>query len=273
MYQPSVPMIIDFLTQIYNEGGQYGTINSHRSAISLIIGSISDDDRLSRFCKGVYKLRPPQPKYNTTWDASIVLNHLSLMSPNEKLSLEELSKKCITLLALVTAHRVQTLSKITVDQIVTVDNAIVIKIPEHIKTSKVGVKQPSLHLPLFSEHPEICPAKTLTTYIDRTKNLRKSNNLFISFRKPYNCVCSQTLSRWIKSTLKDSGIDVSIFSSHSTRHASTSMAHKLGVSLDVIRQTAGWSGNSTTFAKFYNRPILSNNDNMVLARSILSSID
>lgn len=263
-------MIIEFLTKLYNDGGQYGTINTHRCALSLIIGTISDDDRITRFCKGVYRLRPPLPRYNTTWDTSVVLNHLESLYPNETLSLEQLSKKCVTLLALVTAHRIQTLSKIKIDQITVLNNQIIIRITDLIKTSKVRSKQPTLHLPFFEERPGICPAKTLTAYIDKSKIVRKCNELFIGSRKPHNSVSSQTLSRWIKSSLKDSGIDVSLFSSHSTRHAATSKANKLGVNIDVIRQTAGWSDNSSIFAKFYNRPIIHNEDNIALARTICS---
>lgn len=271
MYQPSIPIILVFLTQIFNDGAQYGTINSHRAALSLIVGDISDDDRIIRFCKGVYKLRPPLPRYNVTWDANVVLNYLTTLFPNESLTLERLSKKCSTLLALVTAHRAQTLSKINIDQIITLNDKIIIKIKDLIKTSKAGTNQPTLYLPFFNERPEICPARTLVAYLDKTINLRNSNQLFISHRKPFNRVTSQTLSRWIKSTLKDSGIDVTVFSSHSTRHAATSMAYRQGVSLDAIRQTAGWSGNSTTFAKFYNRPIIGKEDNVAVAKAVCSS--
>lgn len=77
IYNPSIPIVILFLTNIFNDGGQYGTINSHRSALSLIVGNMSGDDRITRFCKGVYKLRPPLPRYNVTWDPSTVLNHLA----------------------------------------------------------------------------------------------------------------------------------------------------------------------------------------------------
>lgn len=113
IFESSVPTIIYFLTQSFNSGAQYGTLNSYRGALSLLIGShISSDDRVKRFFKGVFRLRPPTPKYNVTWDTSKVLDHLSTWYPNDSLSLEKLSKKCVTLLALTSAHRVQTLHKI-----------------------------------------------------------------------------------------------------------------------------------------------------------------
>ena len=51
------------------------------------------------------------------------------------------------------------------------------------------------------------------------------------------------------------GVDVNIFSPHSTRAASTSKANRSGtVRLGTILKTAGWT-NARTFAKFYDKPI------------------
>lgn len=269
MYHPTIPIVIEYLTEVFNSGCQYGTVNSYRAAISLLVGSLAQDERLTRFFKGVYRLRPPLPKYNITWDTSKLLDYLASLYPNDTLSFEQLTLKCATLLAVVTAHRVQTLSKISVLNVIINPDQIIIKIPELIKTSKLGNHQPTLYLPYFEDRIAICPANTLISYIHRSKEFRKSEQLFIGVRKPHNRVTSQTISRWIKTTLKDSGIDVSIFSAHSTRHAATSKAYRQGVSIDLIYKTAGWTGNSSTFARHYNRTITyNNNDYMALARSL-----
>lgn len=236
----------------------------------MVLGpQISKDDRIVRFFKGVFRLRPTLPKYDITWDPALVLGHLSSKFPNEDLNLEVLTKKCITLLSLVTAQRVQTLSKINIKNIENHQTELVIKIPDLIKTSRPGRTQPVLTLPFFIEKIEICPAKTLLDYINVTNSLRSSDILFISFKKPHNSVSTQTLSRWIKQTLKESGIDVSVFTAHSTRHASSSKAYRSGVNIDLIRKTAGWSTGSNTFWKFYNRNLLPQNQTS-LARAILS---
>lgn len=270
VFEASVPSVIYFLTQVFNSGVQYGTLNSFRGALSLLLGShISNDDRVKRFYKGVFRLRPPAPKYNVTWDTSKVLDILSTWYPNETLSLERLSRKCVTLLALTTAHRVQTLHKIKISNIESHTSKLVIKIPDLIKTSKAGTNQPILCIPFFTEKPQICPATTLLAYISQTAPIRKKDNLFLAFKKPHKVVTTQTISRWIKTTLKDSGIDVNTFTAHSTRHASTSKAHQLGVNIDVIRKTAGWSGNSMTFGKFYHRTVTSDDDQTMLAKAVL----
>lgn len=259
---------------MFDSGAKYGTINSHKSALSLLLGKVLDDDRIKRFMKGVYRMRPLNPKYHVTWNPNIVLNFLAQKWPNESLTLEALAKKTLTLLALVTAHRVQTFSLIKLSNLA-IDGSteVTIKITDIIKTSKVNSHQPILKIPFFDQKPAICPARCLVEYVKRTKSLRKSNCdfLFISYKKPHNKMSSQRLSHWIKDTLRDSGLDTSVFTAHSTRHASTSAANKLGVNIDVIRKTAGWTDSSSVFAKFYNREIVS--DLNQFAHSILSAPD
>ena len=68
--------------------------------------------------------------------------------------------------------------------------------------------------------------------------------------------------------LIDSGIDSSRFKPHSTRAASSSAASNASVSLEDILHTAGWSSEST-FAKFYNKPIVKQN---IFADKVLSNV-
>ncbi|CAH2108885.1 unnamed protein product [Euphydryas editha] len=150
LHLKSASNVITFLTQLYEAGAGYGTLNSCRSALSLFLGQeIADDDLIKRFLKGTFRLRPPLPKYNITWDTSMVLNSLADWYPNDALSLEKLSKKLATLLALTTAHRLQTISKINIKNIEIYSNEIHIKIPDLIKSSRPGSTQPLLILPIF----------------------------------------------------------------------------------------------------------------------------
>lgn len=260
--QLSVPNIVSFLTDKFNKGSKYGTLNSIRSSLSLILDyDLGSHRDIKRFFKGVYRLRPNKPKYDVTWDPSQVLNHVQNLYPNLTLKIEVLSKKLIILLVLVTAQRIQTMSLIKINNIHVSDSDIKIKIPDIIKTSKINKNQPLLTIPFFKENLSICPATTLLDYLDVTKLLRKDHlNLFITCRKPYGAASTHTISRWIKNMLSDSGIDTSIFTPHSTRHASTSHANRCGVNVDVIRKTAGWSERSNTFANFYNRPLVAQNN-------------
>ena len=69
----------------------------------------------------------------------------------------------------------------------------------------------------------------------------------------YSGASKSTISNWIKQGLKLSGINLSIFTPHSTRGAATSAVVNK-VPIDTIIKTAGWS-KECTFRKFYKRPI------------------
>lgn len=250
--------LLNFLSDCYNKGSNYGTLNCHRSAIAFIStnNKIGDSDKLKRFFKGVFKLRPVFPKYNVTWDPNIVFNYYNDL-PNDNLNLEMLTRKLVILLALASGQRTQTLSLIRISNIKKLNDRVIITITDIIKTSGIGRIQPIINLPYFLANTKICPATTLNVYIDKTSTHRTpdSDKLLLTFKKPYRSATSQTIARWIKKTLAECGVDTNMFSAHSTRHASTSAAFRSGISVDVIRRTAGWSAQSSVFANFYNRPI------------------
>ena len=110
---------------------------------------------------------------------------------------------------------------------------------------------------------------TLKEYLTRTQSLRGSESqLFISYTRPFRRVSRETISCWVKFVLTDSRIDMLRFKPHSTRAASTSAASNASASLDDILHTAGWSSEST-FAKFYNKPIVKEN---IFADKVLSTV-
>lgn len=166
--------VLQFLTETLEETASYSTLNVYRSALSLIRGNeLGKDPQILRFFKGVANKRPQKARYQTTWDPNTVLEHLSTLHPNENLSLEVLTKKLVTLLALITAQRVQTLQKISLDNILQVSPELIqIKIPEKLKTSGRNKLQPVLNIPVYNQQPEICVASTLQAYVERTASLR-----------------------------------------------------------------------------------------------------
>jgi len=257
-FTPSVPLFLEFLSSLLSEIGSYATLNTYRSAISLIaLDEVGSHPLIRRFFKGVATLKPQRPRYDFIWDASPVIEHLSTLYPHENFSLEIISRKLVTLLALTTAQRMQTLAAIQLSNIV-ISDSLIIKIPARLKTSGIGRSQPLLTFKPSIDKPELCVTTLLKFYIRCTCDLRQKDcdSLFISFRAPYNPVSSQTLGCWVKTELGAAGVDISIFSAHFNRHASTSMAASKGTSLDEIRRIAGWSRTSDVFARFYNRPII-----------------
>ena len=102
-------------------------------------------------------------------------------------------------------------------------------------------------------------------YIDVTKSLRGSiTYLFITTSKSYRLASKDTLVRWIKSVLHDAGIDMAIFTPHSTRSALTSKA-TIKVRIQIVLKTGGWR-SIQTFANYYNKQI---DDSEMFATSIV----
>lgn len=210
---------------------------------------------MKRFLKGISRLRPQRPRYTVIWDPKQDLDFFESASTK---TLKMLSLKLVTLLLLATGQRLQTISLIKLSSLKFCDSGVQIFIEDRIKTSGLRMNQPCLYLPKYEPNRNLCVASCLNEYIDETKSFRNNDSdyLFLSLQKPYGVVSKQTLSRWVKCALTLAGVDTNVFKPHSTRHASTSAAARAGVSMDIIRDSAGWSPNSATFARFYQRPIV-----------------
>lgn len=257
-FDPSTQDVLHFLNEIKIKGASYGTLNAHRSALSLVSSTkIGEHPLITRFMKGVFRENPTRPKYLATWDVSTVLNKLKEQYPLAELSLQSLSEKLTMLLLLSTGHRLQTISSISINDLKEGPDGFWASVNKILKTTRPGSASTLLYLPKFSESPELCVYSTLKEYLRRTRSLRGNfEELFITTTKPHRPASKDTISRWAKKVLNVSSIDTSIFSTHSTRHASTSLALAKGLDIETIKNTAGWTGNSQVFQKFYNVPIL-----------------
>ena len=101
--------VVNFLAELHEQGYQYRSLNSYRSAISSIHNQvdgqpIGQHPLVSRVLKGAYHARPPQPRYNTFWDVGIVLRYIKSLGSNDSLSLCQLTLKTTMILGLWTCR-------------------------------------------------------------------------------------------------------------------------------------------------------------------------
>lgn len=90
-----------FLAQELESAGSFFTLNTTRSAVSLLsYNAVGDDPLVKRFCKGVSVLKPSRPRCDHIWDPAPVIAKLSSYFPHEDLPLEKITKKLALLLAL-----------------------------------------------------------------------------------------------------------------------------------------------------------------------------
>ena len=240
---------------LYNKQLSYSAINTARSALSALFDDppVGEHSTIKRFMKGIYNTRPNIPRYTKIWDVSVVLKYLDKCAPAHELTLQQLTMKVVTLCALVTAQRSQTLHAMNLDYSDIGITSASFNIRELLKHNTPKNNYNEITLPSYPNNKRLCVVTYLKQYIKRTKPFRKSQKLFLSYQAPHHPVSKDTISRWIKSTLHKAGINTSIFKAHSTRAAATSAVTRQ-VDITTILKTAGWT-NCKTFATYYNKKV------------------
>lgn len=148
----------------------------------------------------------------------------------------------------------------------------VFQIDKLLKTSRPGNHFNHLVLQSHPEDKQLCIFEVLQAYLEKTQPLRTDyTQLLISYQKPHRPVTSETIARWLRMVLDNSGIDTTVFRAHSTRSAATSAAKGAKLSVNTIMNAAGWA-NASTFRKFYDKPIITDTDEN-FGHALLKSID
>lgn len=257
---PSIDNILEFLTSLFEMELGYSSLNTARGALSALglkceghlVGS---HPLVIRYLRGVFNLRPTQPRYTHTWDVSKVLVYLRKLSPVRFITLKDLTLKLCMLIALTNATRAQSIHLLTVHSVNKLSSEFVIEIEGLLKQSRPGYKNPEIHLKAYPPDRRLCVFTVLKEYMYRTRLIRQTNKLLISYVKPHKDVSKNTISRWIKTVLHRSGIDTNIYGAHSVRSASTSKAKLKDVPIEDILKKAGWS-SERTFSRFYDKKIV-----------------
>ena len=261
---PNVKTVILFFTKLFQAGASYSAINIARSSLSFFAPNV-DNFKLGahpvvcRFLQGVRNLRPKLSRYVATWDTDMVLEYLFELWPHSSLSLYLLSKKLIVLFLMVTSQRIQTMQVLKVSNIFWInENELIFMLDEklkHIRNKELGF----LSVNAFVAQPRLCIVKCLKDYLSVTKDIRKTDYLFLTTRPPFRQAKHDTLANWVTSVFKESGVDVQSFKPHSVRSATTSKYLRLNVPIDAILSKAQWAAEST-FRRFYDKPILPRSD-------------
>jgi len=259
--QISLKLLLKFLAELFKSGLGYSAIGTAKSAIVMFVSLCSNSNFdihvpvINKFMRGIFAQRPALPKYNNTWDTTVVLGYLEKLFPHKCISLLQLSRKLAVLLLLLTGQRGQSIHSLDLRNIECSNTTLVLRFGMLLKTSKPGNHLHEIVLPAFNKSPALCIVKTYQDYIRRTLPLRTlSSRLFVTTIRPYRTASRDTVANWVKAVLATAGINLTLYSPHSTRAASTSKAALKGIPLNTIIRTAGWSSDQT-FRAFYNKPI------------------
>ena len=253
------------------------SLNAARSAISFFLQydlpDLGYDVSITRLFQYFYKSRPSFPRYIVTWDVGKVLKLLASWHPSASLDMKRLTLKTVTLVALTSSDRAQTLHALSVEHVHVSAHGLEFVVPEVLKTSRAG--RPARVVTCVSwDEDSLNVCAYVHAYIDKVFKFRlksynagrgKPSQLFLSHRtgRP---VSRATISRWIREVLALAGIDMATFGPGSTRGASTSAAVRQGASAAQVLQAGDWS-NLGTFQRFYHRTV----DDTPVGRLILGS--
>ena len=151
---------------------------------------------------------------------NVMLDYLSGLGPPEEQTFKVLTYKVVMLLALSLRQRRQTMHALDIRTMQLSLNKCTFVIKSLLKTSRRGKHLTSVEFKSYTLDRNLCRVAHISEYIKRTELLRgNQHKLFISVQKPYKEVSTDTISRWLKTTLALAGIDIAKFGAHSTRSA------------------------------------------------------
>ena len=255
---PTLAQGLSFLWHLFNEGLGYSAINTARSALSAVVSidnvPFGQHRLVTRFLKAVFEQRPALPRNLVTWDADVVLNYLRTLSPVKSLPLKQLTLKLVMLLLLLSGQRQQSIHLLDVRNMQLSFSYAKFQIGEPVKTTRPGHHLQELAFKGFARDRRLCIITVLKAYLQRTLISRGSTKrLLLTYGKPIHAASRSSIRRWAAEVLLEAGVDLSVFSPHSTRAASTSKAVSR-VPLSTIMGAAGWKREST-FREYYDKKV------------------
>ena len=225
----------------------------------------------SSFVTGVERDFPPLRDKLPSWDLPTVLQPLMEhpFEPIQGLSLAQLMYKTLFLVAICSARRMRELHaldcrppycSIGLGGVVLKTNSsfrpkvpTIANIEKSIEFAPYGVGEDGSDLP----ERNLCVCRALQSYLDRTRDIRRTNQLFVTFKAgdQGRAAAKITMAGWLKNTIqtayeiKELPIPQGV-KAHSARHMSTSWADLKAISVLDICQQASWS-TPHTFMKHY----------------------
>ena len=110
--------------------------------------------------------------------------------------------------------RVNTLVHLNVTNMYITDTEVTFTFDEVLKHSRPNHKQKPLIFRAFSSKG-VCPVTTLITYLEHRLPASGDPALFITTVKPHKKASKDSISRWIKLTMSEAGINSGLCTSHS----------------------------------------------------------
>ena len=122
-----------------------------------------------------------------------------------------------------------------------------------IKSNRTGDPLFTVQHTSFPDDKCLCVVSVIRAYISKTKEIRRSGQLLVSFIKPHKAISRDTLARWTIGILKQTSI-TNKYASYSTHGTMVSKARQLGISVKRLLAHVGWK-TARSFTQHYNKRI------------------
>ena len=129
-----------FLALSLEEGLEYRTINTYRSALSGVLPPmegfpVGQHPLVVRLLKGILNPRPAMPRYQQSWDVNVALDNMRSLPGNQLLPLKVLTQKLALLLALIAPKRSSELKLLDLRFMSILPEGVVFELPGMTETS------------------------------------------------------------------------------------------------------------------------------------------
>ena len=163
------------------------------------------------------------------------------------LTVDQLNRRTTCLFLLVTGQRLQALGLMKLRDFNWGAGRCTLRYTSKMKSNDPGRNPLILNFEEFGVN-KLCVYSHLKEYMGREELKGAGQAVFATTKSPHMAAAQETLTRYVRCTMAEAGIDMDIFTPYSCRHASTSAAARRQVPLAMA---AGWTGE-TIFRRFYN---------------------
>lgn len=242
----------------------YKTILTHKSVISTL-SNVDRNDRLSshllvkKILKSIALQTSTRRRSAIIWDCQVLETWLSKFK-TKNLNLYEISRLCAVILLLCSGRRVHDLTLLSVssENCIVSDNDIIFWPNFGSKTDSATHMQSGWRLLQNQQSSSLDPVYMIKKLIEAGTDRRRlapTHSLFVTACGVPKPATKTIIANWVKSVLKDAGINAS---PGSIRSAVASRSWLDNEPLDTIMARANWK-SSNTFLKFYRKEVRSSN--------------
>ena len=151
---------------------------------------------VSRFMKGIFHLKPLQPRYPKTWDVNKASSYLKSLGFNVSLSLKQLILKTSVLLTILAGRQIHTLHMLSVIHMDQSLDKVIFHIIGLTKCSKPTRPNQPVVYRAYVEDELLCPVKCIYAYLAQRSEIvtQAFTEFFITFGKLHHLTSKDSLA-------------------------------------------------------------------------------